>query len=328
MDKMNFFIPITKVNAERREVWGWGAIEEPDNSDEILDYASSKPHFMEWSNRAQKRSGGKSLGNVRAMHRSVAAGKLIDLRADDTSKGFWVGAKIVDDREWKKVEEGVYTGFSVGGSYEKRWSDFQNPGKIRYTAKPTELSIVDSPCIPSATFEMVKSDGITEEVEFRAGNGENSIEVDFDEEKDEIGDVMNKINNIRALLGRVEEELEQELEKADVPGSPEPVADIPLKGEFVSETVEQMPPPSVLMEIKPNAEPSQEVLATHAVNTEDLTSAMDAWLPKVGALVKDIVTGAIDEMVKNKVMDTDSAPEQQKILVKKNGRNIKIFRKE
>ena len=176
-NNLNMFIPITKINAERREVWGWGAIEEPDNSDEILDYMSSKPLFMDWSNKAQKRSGGKSFGNVRSMHQNVAAGKLIALKADDVNKGFYVGAKIVDDNEWKKVEQGVYTGFSIGGSYAKRWSDFQNPGKIRYTAKPAELSIVDSPCIPSATFQMVKADGVTVTRSFSPTEGKNIISV-------------------------------------------------------------------------------------------------------------------------------------------------------
>lgn len=176
-EMMNVFIPIQKVNMERREVWGWGALEEPDNSDEILDYASSKPNFIDWSQKTQKRSGGKSLGNVRAMHQNIAAGKLIELKADDVHKGFYVGAKIVDDNEWKKVVSGVYTGFSVGGAYEKRWSDFQNPGKIRYTARPTELSIVDSPCIPSATFDMVKADGSLVKRKFKPGEGKNMIAV-------------------------------------------------------------------------------------------------------------------------------------------------------
>lgn len=186
----NIFIPITKVDAERREVWGWGAVEERDNSDEIMDYASSKPFWMEWSQKAQKRSGGKSMGNLRAMHQPIAAGKLIDLRADDSRKGFFLGARIVDDNEWKKVEAGVYTGFSVGGSYARRWMDYSEPGLTRYTAKPSEVSIVDSPCIPSATFEIIKADGV-ERRHFNPGNGSNMLkweegddmEKDWDESK-------------------------------------------------------------------------------------------------------------------------------------------------
>lgn len=180
---MNLFIPIRKIDEKRHEVYGWAAKEEVDNADEIMDYASSKPFFNSWSQKAQKRSGGKSMGNLRSMHQNKAAGKIIDLRCDDVNKGFYIGAKIVDDDEWKKVEEGVYTGFSVGGSYMKRWADYQNPGKIRYTAKPAEMSIVDSPCISSATFQMVKADGAVEERSFNPGDGEN--EMKYDPESDD-----------------------------------------------------------------------------------------------------------------------------------------------
>lgn len=185
----NLFIPIAKVNADRREVWGWGAVEEADNSDEVMDYASSKPLIMDWSNRAQKRSGGKSKGNVRAMHQPIAAGKIIDIQPDDNRKGFWLGAKITDDNEWRKVIDGVYTGFSIGGSYVKRWMDPQNPGKIRYTAKPNEWSIVDAPCIPSATFDVVKADGTTEVKKFHPGQAGDLLKLEDidDEDLDEYG---------------------------------------------------------------------------------------------------------------------------------------------
>lgn len=182
--EQNLFIPITKIDAERREVWGWGAVEERDNSDEIMDYNSSKPLWMEWSQKAQKRSGGKSMGNLRAMHQPIAAGKLIDLRPDDNKKGFFVGARIVDDNEWKKVQQGVYTGFSVGGSYQRRWMDYTQPGVTRYTAKPSEISIVDSPCIPSATFEVIKADGVKERRHFKPGNsGRPMVLVKWEEQE-------------------------------------------------------------------------------------------------------------------------------------------------
>jgi hypothetical protein len=170
----NLFIPITKVDAERREIWGWGAKEEPDNSNEILDYASSKQNFEDWSQAASKRTGGKSKGNVRSMHQPIAAGKLISFQSDDSNKGFYVGAHIVDDNEWRKVQSGVFSGFSVGGSYERRWPDMKHPGLIRYTAKPVELSIVDAPCIPGATFQLVKGEG-TMDSKFQPGNGLNKV---------------------------------------------------------------------------------------------------------------------------------------------------------
>ena len=77
-----------------------------------------------------------------------------------------VAAKIVDDDEWRKVTEGVYTGFSQGGRYVKRWPD-PDTSLIRYTAEPHEISLVDLPCLPDATFEVVK-DGVVEKRAFPA----------------------------------------------------------------------------------------------------------------------------------------------------------------
>lgn len=61
---MVLFIPITKVDAERRLVYGTLGSEVHDKSDEILDYTTAKPAFEKWSNDIKEASGGKSLGNV------------------------------------------------------------------------------------------------------------------------------------------------------------------------------------------------------------------------------------------------------------------------
>jgi hypothetical protein len=80
---MSLFLPITKVDIVQRLVYGTISEEVPDKTGEILDYASSRPAFEEWSRQFQEASGGKSLGNVRAMHGAVAAGKLTDITFDD-----------------------------------------------------------------------------------------------------------------------------------------------------------------------------------------------------------------------------------------------------
>ena len=119
----------------------------------------SKPYSEQWSAEALAASGGKSFGAVRAMHGPVAAGKLTDIAFDDDAKRITVAAKIVDDDElWRKVRKrrrGVYTGFSQGGRYVKRWPD-ADTGLTRYTAEPHEISLVDLPCVRDATFEVVK----------------------------------------------------------------------------------------------------------------------------------------------------------------------------
>ncbi len=155
-------IPITKVDEVQRLVYGTAAIEQVDKSNEILDYASSKPRFEAWSGEIFKASDGKSLGNVREMHLKSAVGKLAVFTPDDATKSFIVAAKVIDDQAWAKVVEGVYTGFSLGGSYERRWDDPVLKGVKRYTANPSEISLVDNPCIPGATFEMIKADGAKE----------------------------------------------------------------------------------------------------------------------------------------------------------------------
>jgi hypothetical protein len=170
---MKLFLQLAKVDLEKRLVYGRATQEIIDRSGEMFDYATSKPHFEKWSGdtlAATKAAGTEaSLGNVRAMHGKVAAGKLTEMHFDDVEKAIDVCAEIVDDAEWHKVKKGVYTGFSIGGSYVKRWTD--EAGTRRFTAGPAELSIVDNPCVPTATFAMVKANGVEELTSFATVDG-------------------------------------------------------------------------------------------------------------------------------------------------------------
>ena len=166
MSSLDLFLPLAKVDLDRRLVTGVATAETPDRSGEICDYASSKPYFEKWSAEAL---GGERRQVARrgARHaRPIAAGKLTDIAFDDEAKRVVVAAKIVDDDEWRKVTEGVYTGFRQGGRYVKRWPD-PDTGLVRYTAEPHEISLVDLPCLPDATFEVVK-DGVVEKRAFAA----------------------------------------------------------------------------------------------------------------------------------------------------------------
>ena len=151
-------------------MYGVGAAEVPDRTNEILDYATSKVLVQEWSDNAYAASGGKSYGNIRLMHKAEAVGKIAEpIGFNDLHKQFELCVKVTDDAAWNAVKEGVLTGFSIGGGYHlgKKWTDPQNPMLKRYTAKPSEFSLVDLPCIPGSTFTMVKADGVTEEVAFK-----------------------------------------------------------------------------------------------------------------------------------------------------------------
>ena len=194
MSALDLFLPLAKVDLDRRLVTGVATAETPDRSGEIFDYSSSKPYFEKWSAEAAAASGGKSLGAVRAMHTPIAAGKLTDIAFDDNAKRITVVAKIVDDDEWRKVQEGVYTGFSQGGRYVKRWAD-PDSGLTRYTADPHEISLVDLPCVPDATFDVVK-DGMVEKRSFasraEAGDPADPDDQDLDADKREFSAAQRK----------------------------------------------------------------------------------------------------------------------------------------
>jgi hypothetical protein len=161
-DQLQLFIPLRKADAAQRLIFGYATAELPDKAGEICDYASTKPYYEQWSADCAKASGGKSFGNLRAMHGKVAAGKISSIAFNDDARRIEIAAKIVDDDEWRKIEEGVYTGFSQGGAYVKRWPDPDNPEFTRYTANPSEVSLVDLPCLPQASFELVKANGASE----------------------------------------------------------------------------------------------------------------------------------------------------------------------
>jgi hypothetical protein len=286
------FIPITKVDAVLREVWGFGAIEMEDAAGEIMDFASSKPEFIAWSEGAHKRSGGKSFGNLRAMHKTTAAGKLISFQPDDVSKGFMVGAKIVDDDEWKKVQEGVYTGFSIGGSYLKRWPDMDKRGLTRYTAKPTELSLVDAPCIPGATFQMMKAEGMVDVVFKPTNTGEGLVW-----------------------------EL-PELEKAvTAPASPEALPPVPTDT-YMTIQVHHMPEPNRTITITSKdgmINTSTEELTQATVKTQELLETAAQLIKSLPALIEEAVAKTVEAEL-NKVIDGATSTDTRRF--------VKVERKE
>jgi len=185
------FAAIVKVDEKNRIVYGRAVQEVPDRSGEIFDYDGSKGHFERWSSETMTASGGKSAGNIRGMHGNIAAGKVLPdggLVFHDDERAIDVAAKIVDDQEWNKVLEGVYTGFSIGGSYEKKWKDPANEKLTRYTAIPVEISIVDRPAVPTATFfEFQKADGTIEKREFKKAGPPFPVD-DKEKEKPKDGD--------------------------------------------------------------------------------------------------------------------------------------------
>ena len=158
---MELFAQLMKWDEFSGIATGVAACEEKDHDNEIMDYHGSKPYFQAWSQTQKSASSGKSLGNVRLQHdASKVAGRLTDLSFDDGNKRVIVSAQIVDPVAKELLRTGCLTGFSIGGDYGKR-TTLPN-GVTKYVAIPSEVSVVDRPCQPSATFTAVKSDGTTE----------------------------------------------------------------------------------------------------------------------------------------------------------------------
>src|SRR5574337_2167387 len=116
---MRGFFQISKVDEEKRLVYGVMTSEALDTDNEVCDYNTTKPYIKAWSQQLAKASGGENLGNVRTMHNKqlAAVGKLVDLTCDDAAKTVEVCAYIADDQAWKNVTDRIYTGFSQGGRY-------------------------------------------------------------------------------------------------------------------------------------------------------------------------------------------------------------------
>jgi hypothetical protein len=95
------------------------------------------------------------FGAVREMHQPKAAGTALRIEVDETTKATNFEALVVDPVAVKKVQTGVYKGFSIGGKVTKRK---QNDHTVIEQVQLTEISLVDRPANPEATIAMWKAD--------------------------------------------------------------------------------------------------------------------------------------------------------------------------
>jgi hypothetical protein len=152
----------SKIDEEKREVWGVATSEALDVQGEIVDYEASKQAFGEWADQFSKVTNGESLGNIREMHQPRPVGRLISWRPDDSTKTIHVGVKLSRSPEgesaWQKVKERVLNGFSIGAPTAERRMEYAS-GKPRnrvVSYKLSELSLVDNPACPDAWISEVK----------------------------------------------------------------------------------------------------------------------------------------------------------------------------
>ncbi len=144
------YVPLFKKDAKERVVGGFASTEAVDQQGEIVDLGAIEQAWPEYA----------KFGNIREMHQPWAAGKLVFSRFETAgeTRGVYVEAKVVDDDAWKKVEEGVYNGFSLGGQKLEIRPDAVAPrGRVTKVAIH-EISLVDRPANPEAVFSLVKFD--------------------------------------------------------------------------------------------------------------------------------------------------------------------------
>jgi phage head maturation protease len=141
---MKIYLPIAKIDAERREVWGYASTEARDDQGEIVTRDALTAALGDYMRFA----------NIREMHQLSAVGVAREAAVDD--KGLYVGARIVDDQAWQKVVEGVYKGYSIGGRTTQRDpTDYKTITGLVLN----EISLVDRPANPEAVFDYWKAAG-------------------------------------------------------------------------------------------------------------------------------------------------------------------------
>ncbi len=152
---LNKFMALTKVDVAQKRIYGTFTAEVVDKSGEVADYETTKAALKAWSDDIHKVSKGKSLGNIRKMHGKEVCGKVVEINFDDVAKAVH-GCVEADEKTVDEAANGILNGFSIGGSYAKKWADPVHKGKTRFTPVIAEISVVDNPCVPSAVFDFIK----------------------------------------------------------------------------------------------------------------------------------------------------------------------------
>jgi hypothetical protein len=97
----------------------------------------------------------KSGGNIREMHGPSAAGIAKEYEAKND--GHYIGVHVVDPLAAKKVETGVYQGFSIGIKAPRVIQDSKAANGRIVDGQIIEVSLVDRPANPSAKLILAKA---------------------------------------------------------------------------------------------------------------------------------------------------------------------------
>ena len=137
---MKFYMDIVKRDPVARLVYGYATTEALDSQGERVSKEAVEGALADYM----------KFANIREMHQPSAVGVAKEANLDE--KGLFLCAKVVDDQAWKKVEEGVYKGFSLGGKKVAKVGDTVTQMRL------TEISLVDRPANPEALITLFKLD--------------------------------------------------------------------------------------------------------------------------------------------------------------------------
>jgi phage head maturation protease len=144
MDDIKLYIPFEKTDTDERMVYGYASTEALDSQGEVVKVEALQaalPDYMKFA-------------NIREMHQPSAVGKAKQASVD--GKGLYIGVKVVDNNAWLKVKEGVYNGFSIGGKVLTKQDNAITDLRL------SEISLVDRPANPEATFDVIKGEDLKE----------------------------------------------------------------------------------------------------------------------------------------------------------------------
>jgi hypothetical protein len=184
MSNINFFADITKFDEEERMVYGYASTETLDSQGDIVKSEAIEKAMVDYMKYA----------NIREMHQSSAVGVTKEMSIENDGRTF-IAAKVVDDSAWKKVKEGVYKGFSIGGKC------ITKVGNSITEMLLTEISLVDRPANPEALITVYKRD-----------DGVSIIsQVDMEKIVDRVVlSVIEKLNKEKEVVAEPEVEIEKQ----------------------------------------------------------------------------------------------------------------------
>ena len=287
MDKVNLYAPIEKTDEELRMVYGYASTEAIDSQGEIVEKEALAEALTDYMKYA----------NIREMHQPSAVGKTKQANLD--KKGLYISVKVVDDNAWKKVKEGVYNGFSIGGRVLQMVDN-----KIT-NLKLAEISLVDRPANPEAVFDVYKVDEA--EIEKKEEKIEK-LQEEVKEMKKSLWDVSFLVDTALNLY--------QYICSEEYEGEPQPELKTALetiKGAIATELAEAEDYPEVVVMA---VELAQKTIDLHKQAEQKCVAGKDAKTPDHGTFtVKPLKDQAINDEGKIvKQEDQKVVPQSEQVV--------------